>query len=378
MNLRVAFIVGDNQTLHCGVKDYARSLARALTTLNIYAEVIAPRDWSARSVLHLRRDLRKSSFDILHVQYPSIGFRSSLVPHLFGFMDIAKATVVTLHEYSALPQVQRSSMHLFRWTAGKLLFATDYERLSYNKQFGNIGVPQITIPIGSNVPIANVSAARDLTIVYFGQIRPNKGLESYLELAERSTAVQKPFQFKVIGSVPGQHKAYMSSLRAKAPSAVEWSMDLEFSHIAEILACSFAAYLPFPDGASERRGSMLAALLNGLPVLSTVGPATPLGMLQVIVPTANPQHALSTLDELVACPERLRQIGAESRRYAGRFSWREIANRHHEIYHQLLYRKLSRPQEPTRPELPPLARTLDVQPEAESHHQQTFIQENIS
>ena len=121
-------------------------------------------------------------------------------------------------------------------------------------------------------PLRERPAAR---VVYFGQIRPNKGLEQFLELANRSIASKRPFKFKIMGSVPGAHQGYMRSLRSACSPAVDWALDLSFADVAETLAASFAAYLPFPDGASERRGSLLAALANGLPVLSTFGSATP-------------------------------------------------------------------------------------------------------
>lgn len=336
MNLRVGFIVGGDHTLHCGVRDYAQRLAEALAKIDVHAEVWAPKDWSVSSVVELRRKLRASNLDVLHVQYPSIGFRSSPVPHLFNLMAVAKASIVTLHEFSALPRAQQLFTQLFRFTTSRLIFPSGYERLLYNHRLGDVGVPQVVVPIGSNVPSAPVVGARNHTVLYFGQIRPNKGLEAFLELAKQSIASKRPFNFKVMGSVPGSHKWYMRSLRSSPLPAMEWALDLSFAAVAETLANSFAAYLPYPDGASARRGSLLAALANGLPVISTLGAATPPELRRVLIPTLTPAEALLALDELHYDPQRSKRLGVASRIYAKKYCWSSIANQHRDIYRELV------------------------------------------
>jgi glycosyltransferase involved in cell wall biosynthesis len=336
MYLRVALIVGDNHTPFCGVKNYARSLAQALAERGIEAQVMTPADWSARSVLGFSERLRKEGYDIVHLQYPSIGYRGSLFPHFLGFMNVADVSVVTVHEYSALPRAQRISTQLFRGTASAVIFCSHYERSLYDRQLANIGAPQSVIPIGSNVPAAATDGSRDGTVVYFGQIRPNKGIEQFIELARRSIALHRQFSFHIIGSAPAAHQKYLRELQQSAPEIVRWSIDLEFAQVSNILARSFAAYLPFPDGVSERRGSMLAALTNGLPVLSTIGAATPPKMLPSFLPTEGSDEALSLLDELAGDPERHARLCAVSRIHAARHTWSSIAAQHELAYREAL------------------------------------------
>jgi glycosyltransferase involved in cell wall biosynthesis len=336
MYLRVALIVGDNHTPFCGVKNYASSLAQALAERGIEAQVMTPKDWGAKSVLAFSTRLRKEGYNIVHLQYPSIGYRGSLFPHFLGLMNVADVSVVTVHEYSALPLVQRISTQLFRGTASAIMFCSHYERSLYDRQLANIGAPQTVIPIGSNVPAAATDGSRDRTVVYFGQIRPNKGIEQFIELARRSIELQRQFSFHIIGSSPVAHRKYLTELQQGTPEAVRWSIDLEFAQVSEILARSFAAYLPFPDGVSERRGSMLAALTNGLPVLSTIGAATPPEMLPSFLPTESSDEALSLLDELVDDPERHTRSCATSRRHGARYTWSSIAAQHEITYREAL------------------------------------------
>jgi glycosyltransferase involved in cell wall biosynthesis len=336
MHLRVALIVGDNATPYCGVKNYAHSLAQALAQRDIDAHVLAPEDWCFKSVMQFTRELRKDDYDIVHLQYPSIGYRGSLFPHLLGFLKVANTSVVTIHEYSALPRVQQMSMQLFRGTARSLIFCSHYEQTIYNRHLQAVGAPQVVIPIGSNIPAATTNGSRDATVVYFGQIRPNKGIEQFLELAKRSIEPKRQFAFHVIGSAPRAHQSYMSELRRNAPQAVKWSLDLDFRKVSEVLAASFAAYLPFPDGVSERRGSMLAALTNGLPVLSTIGAATPPEMLPLFLPARSSGEALSLLDQLSKDPERCSEMGVASKIHATRYAWNSIAAQHVLTYQDAL------------------------------------------
>src|SRR5512146_1546660 len=277
----ICLVVGDNHTPHCGVKDYAGRLATALNNIGLTVELMAPADWGVKSFLGFCETLRQRRFDIVHVQYPSIGNRKSLCPHILGVMRVATGFVVTLHEYSALPALQRASTHMFRGTADSILFTTESEMMKY----GRSGVMQRAIPIGSNVPAFSSELQRLPNVLYFGQIRPGKGLEAFLELARYSLQLGKPFKYQVIGTIPHRRIAYYEALRAKSINGVEWLIDLQFDEVAQLMAGSLAAYLPFPDGAKYSRGSLLAALTNGLPVITTVDTATPSELRDLLLPS---------------------------------------------------------------------------------------------
>lgn len=332
MNLNVCLIVGDNNTQHCGVKDQAILLAKALDGIGLRVELQAPPDWGVNSFLRFCKELRKRQFDIVDLHYPSIGHRKSLCPHLLGRMRVAKGVVATLHEHSCLPMLQRASTHLFRWTTDCLLFTTETEL----KRYGRSGVMQQVIHIGSSVPAFPTDIARTTTVIYFGQIRPNKGLEEFLELARRSLQLAKPFKFKVIGSVPERRADFLKAVRANSAPEVEWLFDVPVEQVAKMMASSLAAYLPFPDGASYRRSSLLAALTNGLPAISTVGPGTPREMLDVLLPAASPGKALAQLDRLYECPTEAFALSNAEKRFAEKFSWAQSARMHLQVYETLL------------------------------------------
>jgi glycosyltransferase involved in cell wall biosynthesis len=334
MNPSICLIVGDDHTQHCGVKDYANRLGKSLEKIGLSAEVLAPPDWSVASFLQFCKRLRQRNFDILHVQYPSIGHRTSLWPHLVGLMRIATGVVVTLHEYSSMPILQRASTHLFRRTADQMVFTAETELTNY----GRSGVVQRVIHIGSSVPAFLSDLPRTPTVLYFGQIRPAKGLEEFLELARRSLKLTRPFKFQVIGSVPHRRAAYYQTVRENSVPEVEWLVDLPFDQVARLMSVSLATYLPYPDGASYRRSSLLAALTNGLPAISTVSPATPREMIDVLLPASGPGEALAHLERLYRSSDELQAYSHAARLFAEKFSWTEIALQHEKVYQETLSR----------------------------------------
>jgi glycosyltransferase involved in cell wall biosynthesis len=113
-------------------------------------------------------------------------------------------------------------------------------------------------------------------------------------------------------------------------------INLPSERIAELMAGSLAAYLPYPDGASYRRGSLLAALTNGLPVITTVTTSTPPGMTDVVLPATGPAEALMHLERLYSSPGEVSALSRGARQFANRFSWTEIAREHEQVYNQTL------------------------------------------
>lgn len=336
MALRICFVVGEEKANHCGVKDYSVRLAEAMARIGIAAVVSASPSWGARASLSFFRRLREMNYDIVHIQYPSIGFKWSLWPHFAGCLTSYQKSVVTIHEYSGLPSLHRLSTHLFRWTAARMLFTTEFEASRFGKAFGNRNAPPQIVPIGSNVPEYPVDLTRNLNVIYFGQIRPDRGIEEFIALARLSFGVSRPFAFLVVGSVPRKHSEYYQMIRAEAPSQLQWLIDLELSDVAKVMASSLAAYLPFPDGASYRRGSMLAAMMNGLPVITRTGAATVPDLLHSVLPAAQPEEALAQLDSLYTRPEYGQAKASQARTLVRGFSWEEIARQHADIYNKML------------------------------------------
>jgi Glycosyltransferase len=98
--------------------------------------------------------------------------------------------------------------------------------------------------------------------------------------------------------------------------------------------------LPFVDGASFRRGSLLATLAHGVPTITTPGAAALIDKTHVLLTPAGDAAALADAIALLASDPTLRaRLSAGGAALAAQFSWEEIARRHEEVYAEVVERK---------------------------------------
>ncbi len=341
MSPRICMVTGSPEAGRCGVHDFVLRLADALRRHGARAHILDQRDWSTSGTVRLVAALRRDRPDLVHMQYPMIVGWRSLGPHLTGFLA-GRPQVVTLHEFSSFDRRRRASLRAFAWSAARLVLTSACEADAFARQFPGTRAKRAIIPIGSNIPFQAARRRADdaRTIVYFGQIKPLKGLEQFLAVAAVAAAQHKPWRFQILGAPATWAGGYLAELqRASRAARIEWLCDRDDDEAARVLAQADAAYLPFPDGASERRGSLIAALGNGVPVVTTHGRFVPPGMRETVLFADGVADASAAVERLFAdraLTERLSQAG---RAYAARFSWDSIASAYLSIYDQVLSRR---------------------------------------
>jgi hypothetical protein len=83
-----------------------------------------------------------------------------------------------------------------------------------------------------------------------------------------------------------------------------------------ISACD-AMLQPYPDGASSRRGSLMAGISHGKPVVTTSGDLTePLWQLSgavVLAPAGNHSQLVTAVENLLACPSEMVRLGKKAK-----------------------------------------------------------------
>jgi glycosyltransferase involved in cell wall biosynthesis len=115
------------------------------------------------------------------------------------------------------------------------------------------------------------------------------------------------------------------------PDRVRATGPLPAVEVAEYLRACDLVIQPYPDGASTRRTSLMAALANGVPVVTTVGALSePVwsGGAVAAVPVGDPERLADRALELLGQPGRLVELGAAGRRlYEDRFAigWTVVA-----------------------------------------------------
>ncbi|MCA1725465.1 MAG: glycosyltransferase, partial [Thermomicrobia bacterium] len=145
------------------------------------------------------------------------------------------------------------------------------------------------LPIGSNIPAATVRDARAIRARYgipaealllttFGLLNRSKGIETVIDALALLRREGTDAHLLLIGAGAGvndptNHATALALDRQCAAAGltafVHRTGSLPAAEVAEALAASDLCVLPYRDGASPRRGSLLAALAEGIPVVTT-------------------------------------------------------------------------------------------------------------
>lgn len=335
--MKVALVTGSYPPMACGIGDYTAKLAEALTASGVNVDVYAADiDWSLLKAKQLASKIAATTPDVVHVQYPGTGYGHKLGPQALSLL--LKPCVVTLHEISQVHLLRRVSLYPFAFGAERMIFTSDFE-MNYSVKFAPwLANRSSVIPIGSFISTPAESCAKDLDdIVSFGLIRPNKGIEQVIELAALIKAQCLPLNIRIIGSLDPKQPQYLDELQSASRGLpITWDIGLSEPQVANILARSRIAYMPFPDGASERRSSLLAVLLNGVATVSTKGSFTTNELAESLALADTPERALLIIKQLLEQPERLRSLAQLARGYGQKRSWSYIAAQHIELYQKVI------------------------------------------
>lgn len=339
--MKVALVCGPCPPGACGVGDYTVCLAGALNHRGIESHVISSGGWNLLRDVQCTAGSGVAKFDVVHIQYPTVGFGGALIPQ---GLALRQRCVVTVHEVSRAHILRKLALLPFSIRPVRLIFTSECER-----QFAMRWVPWISkvscvIPITSNISTFEGSSKRSLDeILYFGLIMPNKGLESVIALGELVKVSGLSFRIRIVGSCPPKYGAYFEDLKSRASTfPIIWDHELTEQQVAGRLASSSIAYLPYPDGVSERRATFKAALLNGVTVITTRGKDTPSELEDLVSFCTTPEEALVAARFLAGNVEKRTELANRARRYARRFTWDSIAEAHFALYRDIVGTKTSR------------------------------------
>ncbi len=352
--VKVLLVSGTLPPHVCGVGDYTGRLTGALSDEGLDVEVLTTSGpvtavqsgvrirarvdgWTPLHVREVAREIRAVNPDLVHLQYPTVEYGAGLLPQML--VSIRRPFAVTIHEASIAHVLRKVSLYPFLMLADRVISTTRFEANFMSRMYPPVRDRLSVIPVGSNVPAA-ATHTRDRSIVYFGLIAPNKGLEDFLRLAELAQKAGASWRFTVIGQTQPRRLAYAEGLRnASHHLSIEWLPGLPDWEVADRLARAGAVYLPFPDGASLRRGSLVAALVNGAPVITMRGPATPKDIAEdehIVAFAGSPESAFERAGKILSDSTLADELSWGARRYGGNFSWPGIAERHVKLYEEML------------------------------------------
>lgn len=268
-------VTGTYPPERCGVGDYAAHMLQ--TPEGRQWTLFHRSSWHWSDLPSYLKALRKTDDRVLNLQYPTMGYSTSLVPHVLAacaVMFMRKRLYITVHEYSQLGWKGKLALNALFLLAKDVVFTTSFE-LDCAHRHNPWMRKGTVVKIRSNIPVSvcKPMKERKWDVGYFGYIRPLKGIEDFLPVAEQLHRQDR--RVYVMGQVQPEFSAFHQPLLAELEKkGIAYFGNLSQEEVADMLADTRIMYLPYPDGLSERRGSFLAAVVNGAAVVSTEGPFT--------------------------------------------------------------------------------------------------------
>jgi glycosyltransferase involved in cell wall biosynthesis len=302
--MKVMLITGSYPPMRCGVGDYTYHLAQALAAhgsvqvavlTSAAASSSSPdsrvtilpvaRTWRWRELPRILSAIRVWRPDVVHIQYPTQGFGSSVVP---GFLPplcrcLGFRVAQTWHEYRRTVTVRALIWLVTQifWAGGVVVVRPKYVetmplilRAALQKKI------LMFIPNASVIPRMKLSSAEreglrakyappdSRLIVYFGFMYPSKGVELLFEIADPSRHC-----LVLVGDMrddDAYHNSIMShvnSSRWRGKAAVAGFLSAE--EVARVIAAADAVILPFIAGGGEWNTSIHGAQNQGTFVITT-------------------------------------------------------------------------------------------------------------
>lgn len=369
--LRVLLISGEYPPMEGGVADFTAILAARMHAQGAEVQVLtsqraqgaeAPwtvhpvmRRWDVASLWKAMAALERTwRPDVVNIQYQTAAYGMrpavNLLPRL-----VKAPCVVTFHDLK-VPYLFPKAGPLRPWVNRALAqgcgaaIATNAEDLATLRTWA--GVRRVAlIPIGSNVSPSLPAdydragwreryglSPESLLLCYFGFLNASKGGEELVAALDALVQQGRDAHLLMIGGAVGASDAtnatYLETVRREIAARslegrVIWTGYLSQEQVSAAFAAADLCVLPYRDGISFRRGSLMAALAHGLPIVST-RPQTPLAEIEhganAWLVEAGDARGLAEAVAYLADDAALRQrLSQGARALARRFDWDEIA-----------------------------------------------------
>ena len=380
-----------------GIADYTAALARHLQALGVKVTVVTGpgkdgstespvpvagvSGWGLSSVRELARVAAEARADIVHIQYQAAAYGLSgvvnLLPLLLRATHNRARIVTTFHDlrppyaFPGAGPLRSALVHGMVGASESAIFVDpgDLYRVAPNGR-------RVWIPIGPNiVPAVHTkaaagrsrrSASKKLVLGFFGFTNRSKGITVLLRAVERLARSDTDVRLIMIGerlggsdpSNRGEQEHFEALVNELGlGDRVSSTGPLAPSGVSESLGKVDIAVLPYADGASLSRGSLLTCLAHGVPVVTTRPGFSGAVPAAACVPPFDRPEGLRISDKVVALvpadddaalareiyrlandPARRKRLAAAGAELAGRLTWPAIASATLEVYRRVMAR----------------------------------------
>ncbi len=294
----------------------------------------------AEHVPDMLRFRREADADVIHFQWLTLpGLDAMLLPshsprvmtahYVLPPRPSRRQLAGARRAFGAMDAVVAHSEHGARRLRDQLGLEPDRVRVIHHGAFDYL----TRLPEEKPLP-PELEGAEGPVILFFGLLRPYKGIDTLLEAFRRVGGAE----LWIVGN-PRMELGPLRQLAAEAPGRVRFfPRFVEDAEIPALMRRADVVALPYRD--AEHSGVLYAALAFGKPlVLSAVGgfPEVAEGGAARLVPPEDPTALAAELTELVEDEGARAELGeAASNAAAGAYSWDEAARQTLALYGELL------------------------------------------
>ncbi len=392
--MRIGLITGEYPPDRGGVGDFTHHLGRSLSTLDHEVHVLTSvpqshteaqepsrptgtargvsvhrvlEDWGFGCWRRILAWSRSLELDVLDIQYQAAAYAMHPAINFVPRRRRRPILAVTFHDLK-VPYLFPKAGPLRRWMVYLLarradgVIVTNREDQLTLSDLKPLPANLARIPIGSNIPLhlprdydraverANRGVGRDdILLGYFGFLNQSKGGETLIEMLHLLVEEGMPAHLLKIGGRAGSsdptNRAYADRIDALIATyglqeRVHWTGYVRAEEVSASLMAVDLCVLPYRDGVSFRRGSLLACLTHERAIITT-RPAVALpevknGENMLMVEPENSTALARAVRQVVSDPTAQAQLEAGARSLASHFTWDQIATRTVQFFDALL------------------------------------------
>jgi polysaccharide biosynthesis protein PslF len=313
------------------------------------------RSWRWPALSTIVNVVTRHNLDLVNIQYQAAAYhmRSPAINFLPWRLNGLVPTVVTFHDLRVpylFPKAGRLRQAAVRFLAGRATGVIVTNRPDYDTLRAELPAAKLCqIAIGSNVavhllPAERITAVRrhlglstdHCLLGYFGFLNESKGADTLLEALAR---LDESYHLVFVGgrtgdSDPHNNQAFYDHLDGLIETLglsgrVHWTGFVSDEEVSAYLQAADLMVMPYRDGASLRRGTLMAALAHGRPLLTTP-PSVELpefvqGQNVVFSPVGDVEALAHAIQALWADPGLRMRLSRGATQLAESFTWNKIA-----------------------------------------------------
>jgi glycosyltransferase involved in cell wall biosynthesis len=394
--MKICFLTGEYPPMQGGVADHTAHLARHLVDLGVDVSVLTSvkaatglhhvhpiiSGWGPGCWRQVGRWVNNHRPDVLHIQYQAaaydLGGWINWLPWWLRRRPACPHVVVTFHDLrvpylfpKAGPLRWRSILALARHSDAVIVTNVEDEQTlrealgveeSGIRGSGSRSPDSLTlIPLGSNVQAQPPEdydrdgwrsemgiGKQTFLMAYFGFLNESKGGEDLVYALDRLVGRGYDVHLLMVGGQVGDvdptNRAYAERVRSLVNSCglvgrVHWTGYTSLDEVSANLLAADVVVMPYRDGVSFRRTTLIAALCHGRPVVTTF-PTLPLAELRdgenvLLVPPRDVERLAEAIALLAVDAVLRERLSEGARRLGERFDWSNISQQTLDLYRRL-------------------------------------------